>query len=250
MANRRIILAALVTAALIPASARQGLAAPKTDLVVGMAAQDVGKLDPHLAVSTIDRTVVAWMFNGLVRFKPGSMTPADIEPDLATSWEFSPDKKVWTFHLRHGVKFHGGYGEVTADDVVYSLAKAADPKRSASSGDYTAFEKVEAIDPYTVRITLKQTLPSLLGILTNYSGGFIVSKKAVEEMGDKFNAHPYRHWAVHVRVRHAEPVARAGGEQGLLPRCAEDPEDQLPLPALQCLARPCLSERRDRPRIW
>ena len=34
-------------------------AAPKTDLIVGMAAQDVGRLDPHLAVSTIDRAVVA-----------------------------------------------------------------------------------------------------------------------------------------------------------------------------------------------
>ena len=39
-----------------------GFAAPawaKSDLIVGIAAQDVGKLDPHLAVSTIDRTVVA-----------------------------------------------------------------------------------------------------------------------------------------------------------------------------------------------
>ena len=70
-------------------AAPAALAAPKTDLIVGMAAQDVGKLDPHLAVSTIDRAVVAWMFNALVRFKPGSMSPADIEPDLAESYEAS-----------------------------------------------------------------------------------------------------------------------------------------------------------------
>ncbi len=186
MTLRRALLSAVFAATLVPAA----MAAPKTDLIVGMAAQDVGKLDPHLAVSTIDRTVVAWLFNGLVRFKPGSMSPADIEPDLADSWEASADKKVWTFKLRHGVRFHGAYGELTAEDVVYSLGKAADPKRSASSGDFASFEKVEAVDPYTVRITLKQTVPSLLGIITNYGGGFIVSKKAVETLGDKFAAQP------------------------------------------------------------
>ena len=185
MKFRHILLAATLLAAPL-ATAH----AAKTDLIVGMAAQDVGKLDPHLAVSTIDRTVVAWLFNGLVRFKPGSMSPADIEPDLAASWDASADKKVWTFKLRPGVKFHGAYGELTADDVVYSLQRAADPKRSASSGDFASFEKVEAIDPLTVRITLKQTIPSLLGIITNYGGGFIVSKKAAEELGDKFNAGP------------------------------------------------------------
>jgi peptide/nickel transport system substrate-binding protein len=186
MTFRRLVLAAALAAAIIPAAQ----AAPRTDFIVGMAAQDVGKLDPHLAVSTIDRAVVAWMFNALVRFKPGSMSPADIEPDLAQSWDSSPDGKVWTFHLRHGVQFHGGYGEMTADDVVFSLLKAGDPKRSSASGDFAAFDKVEALDPYTVRITLKQVVPSLLGIVTNYGGGFIVSKKAVEKLGDGYAAAP------------------------------------------------------------
>ena len=185
--NLRTALLAAAAVLAVPVAAG---AAPKTTLIVGMAAQDVGKLDPHLAVTTIDRAVVAWMFNGLVRFKPGSMSPTDIEPDLAESWESSPDKKIWTFHLRHGVKFHGEYGEMTADDVVFSLKKSADPKRSAASADFAAFDTIEAIDPYTVKITLKQTVPSLLGIITNYSGGFIVSKKAVEKLGDGFAAGP------------------------------------------------------------
>jgi peptide/nickel transport system substrate-binding protein len=186
MTFRQALLAAALTLT-VPLAAH---AAPRTDLIVGMAAQDVGKLDPHLAISTMDRTVVAWMFNALVRFKPGSMSPAEIEPDLATAWEFSPDKKVWTFHLRPNVKFHGDYGTLTADDVVYSLTRAGDPKRSAFSTDFGAFDKVEAVDPLTVRITLKQTVPNLLGILTNYSGGFIVSKKAVEALGDKYASNP------------------------------------------------------------
>lgn len=187
------LLGRLPAAAMLAGSlafAPAAFAAPKTNLVVGMAAQDVGKLDPQMAVSTIDRAVVAWMFNGLVRFAPGSVNPASIEPDLATKWEFSPDKTVWTFHLRHGVKWQGGYGDFTADDVVFSLQKAADPKRSAFAGDFSAIKSVEAIDPYTVKITLSHPVPSLLGIVTNYSGGFIVSKKAFEKLGDKANSHP------------------------------------------------------------
>ena len=164
--------------------------AEKTTLNVGIAAQDVGRLDPHFAVSTIDRIPVGWMFNALVRFPPGSIDPAKIEPDLAESWESSADKKTWTFHLRHGVQFHGGYGEMTADDVVFSLKKAANPKTSAFSSELRAFDTIEAVDPYTVRIVLKQVMPSLLGTLVNYSQGYIVSRKAVEKLGDGFARAP------------------------------------------------------------
>ncbi len=180
--------AALLSASLLltPLAAQ----AQKTTLNVGIAAQDSGRLDPHFAVSTIDRIPVAWMFNALVRFPPGSIDPARIEPDLAESWEATPDQLTWTFHLRHGAQFHGGYGEFTADDVLFSLAKAADPKSSAFASELRAIDKTEALDPYTVRITLKNRIPSLLGALTNYSQGFIVSKKAVEKLGDGFARAP------------------------------------------------------------
>ena len=118
--------AALLTATLLAAT--PAFAQPKTTLTVGIAAQDVGRLDPHFAVSSIDRIPVAWMFDGLVRFPPGSIDPAKIEPDLAERWEASADQKTWTFHLRRGVQFHGGYGEMTADDVVFSLKRRPTPR--------------------------------------------------------------------------------------------------------------------------
>lgn len=177
--------AMILGAAPLAAQAQQG-----PTLRVGMAAQDVGRLDPHFAVSTIDRVAVAWMFNGLVRFRPGSINPAEIEPDLAESWESSPDGKVWTFRLRRGVQFHGGFGEMTADDVVFSLQKAGNAGSSAFSADYRAFQSIEAVDPYTVRITLRENVPSLLGLVTNYSGGYIVSRRAVEQRGADFARAP------------------------------------------------------------
>jgi peptide/nickel transport system substrate-binding protein len=178
--------AALLGTALAVAGTASAQAQSGPTLRVGMAAQDVGRLDPHFAVSTIDRVVVAWMFNGLVRFKPGSIDPANIEPDLAERWESSPDGRTWTFHLRRGVQFHGGFGELTADDVVFSLRKAATAATSAFAADFRAFETVEAVDPYTVRIVLRENVPSLLGLVTNYSGGYIVSRRAVEQRGQDF----------------------------------------------------------------
>jgi len=182
--------AALLGTALAVSAASLAQAQPAPTLRVGMAAQDVGRLDPHFAVSTIDRVVVAWMFSGLVRFRPGSIDPAEIEPDLAERWESSQDGRTWTFHLRRGVQFHAGFGELTADDVVFSIRKAANSQTSAFAADFRAFERVEAVDPYTVRIVLRDNVPSLLGILTNYSGGFIVSRRAVEQRGADFVRQP------------------------------------------------------------
>ena len=79
---------------------------------------------------------------------------------------------------------------MTANDVVFSLEKAGKAATSAFSADYAQFAAVEAPDPYTVRITLKQPVPSLLGLVANYSGGFILSKKAFEERGEGFKRAP------------------------------------------------------------
>lgn len=97
-------------------------------LRVSSGASDNATLDPHRATSTADKGVVSQMFGALLRFPPGSADPSRLEPDLAERWESSSDSKVWTFHLRKGVKFHGDYGELKAEDVVYSLQRAADPK--------------------------------------------------------------------------------------------------------------------------
>lgn len=177
--------AALMTLAL----AQPSYAADKV-LRVGMATGDIGKMDPHVAAGTPEKVLFTWIFNGLVRIKPGEANPKYIEPDLAESWEHSPDNLTWTFHLRQGVQCHGGYGEFTAEDAVYSLERAADPKRSSFSSDFKSIESVTAPDKYTVKITYKEHIPSVLGFLVNIQGGNMVCKKAAEEMGADFAKHP------------------------------------------------------------
>jgi peptide/nickel transport system substrate-binding protein len=174
-------------AALILASAG---ATAETTLNVGMSAADVSQLDPDRATTTQDKPLTSWLYNGLVRFKPGSASLETLEPDLAERWENTPDKLTWTFHLRKGVKFHGDYGDLTADDVVFSLKRAADSKTSSFSADYASIESVEALDPLTVRVKLKQAVPFFLGLVTNYHGGNVVSRKAVEKLGDNFRLNP------------------------------------------------------------
>jgi peptide/nickel transport system substrate-binding protein len=164
-------------------------------LNIAFDAGDAKNLDPHRATTTVDRSTVDPIFNGLVRYPPGDQV--DVEPDLAESWEKSADGKTWTFKLRKGVKFHPfpkepeGY-ELTAEDVVYSLERAANPDVSSYAGEYTGIQ-FKAVDPYTVQIDIEQPISNSLFLakFANYAGGFIVPKKAIEAMGnDWFQIHP------------------------------------------------------------
>ncbi|MEK7848234.1 MAG: ABC transporter substrate-binding protein, partial [Chloroflexota bacterium] len=106
------------------------------------------------------------VFNNLVRYDPTKreLSPQNIIPDLAERWEVSQDGKTLTFYLTRGVKWHDGK-PFTADDVVYSVEKMVDPKRSAIAGNFPAFERAEKVDDYTVRIRLKLPSPSFLAML-------------------------------------------------------------------------------------
>ncbi len=169
----------------------------KNVLRFGVHVSEMGKLDPHFAAASQDRAFADMVFNGLLRYKPGNAPR--IEPDLAQSipdFTMEEGRQVWRFKLRKGVMFHAGPKtesyELTADDVVYSLKKSADRNRCSYAGEYTGMT-IKKIDPHTVEISLKNPLSPILFLpkLTNYNGGFIVSKKAMEAMGDNgFKTHP------------------------------------------------------------
>lgn len=164
--------------------------AQKRDLVVASSQSDAGKLDPHQASAGADKGMLNWVFNSLVRIRPGQASPEFIEPDLAESWSSNPQGTVWTFKIRSNVECHGNYGKFTAQDAAYSLQRSADKARSAFAGDFTVLEKAEARDDSTLVVTLKSPSPSLLGLLANYHGGLMVCRKAAEEMGDGFAKKP------------------------------------------------------------
>jgi len=118
----------------------------------------------------------------------------EAKPGLATKWEMSPDGKTFTFWLRQGVQFSEGWGELTAEDVKYSLERLIDPNSQA--GPASALRKlmtsIEAPEPYKVVISLSSPYPELVrGYLADTNQACIVSKKYVTSVGDeKANAHP------------------------------------------------------------
>lgn len=78
---------------------------------------------------------------------------------LASSWE-QADPLNYLVRLRKGVRFHDGH-ELTADDVVFTFNCFIDPTFvSPRKGAYRSLKSVEAIDPYTVRFTLKEPFGS------------------------------------------------------------------------------------------
>jgi len=124
---------------------------------------DVNQLDP--ADTNIDY-VTANIFEGLVKFKPGT---TNIEPCLANSWEISRDGKVITFHLKKGIKFHDGT-DFNADAVLFSFARQYDPDHPYhqygkwSMWEYIFYDvdRLEKIDDYTVKLILKKPNVSIL----------------------------------------------------------------------------------------
>ena len=80
-----------------------------------------------------------------------------LRPGLATSWKPNNDGSVWTFALRKGVKFHNGKA-MTADDVVATIDRLADPKNSSNA--LSAFTGVlskgntKKVDDYTIEFHL------------------------------------------------------------------------------------------------
>jgi len=178
---------ALLSAALLVALPAQ---AQKKTLVVGMGSADAGKLDPHVASTTPDKGLLSWMFNGLVRIRPGKISPEFIEPDLAESWTSNPAGTEWTFKIRAGVQCHHGFGEFTAEDAAYSIQRASNKATSSYSNDYNAIDKVEAQGKSTLKVTLKNPVAGFLGYVANVNGGQMICKKAAVEMGENFSKKP------------------------------------------------------------
>ncbi len=165
------------------------LAAGPQELVVNRKGEGVS-LDPAKTTTMEDYTVMENIYSSLFRFKPNSY---DLAPDLATDYNVSKDGKIYTFKLRQGVKWHKGFGEFTAEDVEFTINRLKDPEtKSPYTKDYSEITKVEVTGKHEIKIHLKYPDATLLHrfTVTRPSGGLIVSKKAVSQMGRNYATQP------------------------------------------------------------
>ncbi|MDD4767913.1 MAG: ABC transporter substrate-binding protein [Desulfotomaculaceae bacterium] len=152
--------------------------------------QDAVTLDPAFSQDDESNKVIANIFEGLVRFKPGTST---IEPCLAEGWRVSPDGREWTFFLRKDVIFHDGT-TFNSEAVRFSIERQLPPQRTESAG-YASFvfgmvESIKTPDLYTVQFKLKYPYAPFLNNLAMPAAAPIVSPAAVNALGEEFGEKP------------------------------------------------------------
>jgi peptide/nickel transport system substrate-binding protein len=178
---RTVLLAGFLaaTAALGSAPAE----AQGTHLRIGLA-EDPDVLDPTLARTYVGRIVFASLCDKLFDIDE----KLNVVPQLALSHETLDDGKQVIIRLRPGVKFHDGE-PLDAEAVKFTMERHLTMQGSFRRPELAAVDRVEVIDPLTVKLVLKTPFSPLLSQLTDRSG-MIVSPKAAQAAGDKFGLKP------------------------------------------------------------
>ncbi|MFT4038338.1 MAG: ABC transporter substrate-binding protein [Thermomicrobiales bacterium] len=122
---------------------------------------DPGNLIPFGGVSSSNMWGKELMYDSLLEWDQ----ELNIQPALAESYEAADDATSYTFKLRQGVQFHNGK-EMTAADVKYSFETALNPPAPGIQVAFLAnIASVEAVDDYTVKITMSKPDPTLPGVI-------------------------------------------------------------------------------------
>ena len=186
--NRRSFLAAAgafgASQALLP-----GMALSQDGTVVTIRSySDLQVLDPAFRLSLPESDIIRSIFAPLVVVAPGDEW--DWKPLAVESIEQLDDVTV-SFKLRDNISFTDGYGQMTADDVKFSLERIADPAmESPYAGDWTALREVEVKDKLSGLIHLKNKFVPLWTTTLPTAASCILSRKAMEELGDKITTQP------------------------------------------------------------
>ncbi|MBO0829051.1 MAG: hypothetical protein J2P24_14855, partial [Streptosporangiales bacterium] len=153
--------------------------------------QDIVSLDPAFMASTTDDAVMICVAENLITYRAGDTKPVY---ELAENITSSKDGLTHEFTLKKGMQFHGGYGEVTAEDVKFSFERIAGLTKpnlgSTYQGDWATLEEVEVTGRYTGVIKLKKPFAPLFYTTLPGNSGIVLSKAAYEKLGKKFATHP------------------------------------------------------------
>jgi peptide/nickel transport system substrate-binding protein len=149
---------------------------------------DLQVLDPAFRLAAPEDDIMACIFAQMVTAKPGD------------EWAWMPgavdsieqlDPLTIAFKLKDQLGFTDGYGQVTADDVKFSIERFADPAmESPYAGDWATLKEVEVKDTLSGLIHLKEAFAPLWNSTLPTAASMIVSRKAVTELGGKIATAP------------------------------------------------------------
>jgi peptide/nickel transport system substrate-binding protein len=109
-------------------------------------------------------------------------------PGLVESWEVKNEKNI-ILKLKKNVKFHDGT-DFNAEAVKFVLERALNPETKASfRSEIEDIQTIEAVDPNTVKIILKDPSSAILGALANYAG-YMISPAAIQKYGKDIVRNP------------------------------------------------------------
>lgn len=159
--------------------------------------KDIDGIYPKTEAEVVSESVNWEIFSSLGKFTREGRFVAD----LADYWT-NPDDLTWEIYLKKGVKFHNGQ-EMTAEDVKFSfvdvpreideILKKEDPEAGFYRKESVAMvDKVEIVDPYTIRVTTKKPYALLMIDLSSLG---ILSKDYIKEAGydaDPVGTGPYK----------------------------------------------------------
>lgn len=176
--------AASLAALILPT---QGFARPGGVLVV-RAYGDLQVLDPAFRVSEPDADIIRAIFAGLVMREAGDKW--GWRPMGASAIEQLDDKTI-RFVLRDDINFTDGFGQATAEDVKFSIERIASPEMdSPYKDDWALLDRVEVKDKLSGLIHLNKPFAPLWNSTLPGTSGIILSKKAVEAAGGRFETIP------------------------------------------------------------
>jgi len=149
---------------------------------------DISQLDPARIFQNENQSIASHIYSGLVQYNQATNA---IVPDIATGYEVSPDGLAWTFRLRPNVTWHKNFGPFTSDDVKFSFERVLDPATgSLYRGQLSSLKEIQTPDPLTVRFILNAPNSGFLHKLCAFNQGWLVSRKAVTELGEKYSMNP------------------------------------------------------------
>ncbi|HEX9547411.1 MAG TPA: ABC transporter substrate-binding protein, partial [Acidimicrobiales bacterium] len=176
-----IVTALLWAAAVTPGEASR----PEGTLTVAVATFGGERWLPQLYPGAED-VVLKPMFENLLTRDPNT---GELRPMLAERWQVMDGGRTWRFHLRKGVQFHGGRGELTAEDVRFTFAAIAkEGSANSLAPEFRLVKSMEVEDRHT--ITLRFDKPSVAfgnkvtqGLFASVA--FIQSKRHIESLGEE-----------------------------------------------------------------